>query len=102
MKQLTIFDPFCVTRDKMEAMANFGKCLLFYLKYPAEMDRLYETDEPDVDDLPDAESLMERISIVGDTASREAAAKLTAPIGDTSLRSALEALGQNVLSRRKH
>lgn len=37
-----------------------------------------------------------------DPASREAAAKLTAPIGDTSLRSALEALGQNVLSRRKH
>ena len=36
-----------------------------------------------------------------DPAVREEAEKLTAPIGDMSLRSALELLGQNVLSKRK-
>ncbi len=36
-----------------------------------------------------------------DPAVREMAEELTAPIGDMSLRSALEALGQNVLSKRK-
>ena len=33
-------------------MANLGKCLLFYLKYPAEMARLYHAEEPKVEGLP--------------------------------------------------
>lgn len=36
-----------------------------------------------------------------DPAMQQRAEQITAPIGDTSLRSALEALGQNVLSKQK-
>jgi hypothetical protein len=54
-------------------MANLGSCLLFYLKYPAEMERLYEADEPKVDGLPNPDRVLERIKLVGDTAGREAA-----------------------------
>jgi hypothetical protein len=52
-------------------MANLGKCLLFYLKYPAEMERLYEAEEPNVEGLPDR--VLEKIKLVGDTANREVA-----------------------------
>jgi hypothetical protein len=59
-------------------MANVGKCLLFYLKYPAEMERLYEADEPNVEGLPDPDRNLERIRLVGDIALREAAELLEA------------------------
>jgi hypothetical protein len=54
-------------------MANLGKCLLFYLKYPTEMERLYETEEPDEKGLPDADQVLEKIRLVGNAASAEAA-----------------------------
>lgn len=54
-------------------MANLGRCLLFYLKYPAEMERLYEADEPRTDGLSNPDQVLERIKLVGDTAGREAA-----------------------------
>ena len=54
-------------------MAILGKCLLFYLKYPAEMERLYEPEEPKVEGLPDPDKLLQKIRRVGATASREAA-----------------------------
>jgi hypothetical protein len=59
-------------------MASVGKCLLFYLKYPAEMERLYLEDEPDVSGLPDADRNLIKIRLVGDTACREAADLLEA------------------------
>lgn len=54
-------------------MANLGKCLLFYLKYPAEMARLYEAEEPKVEGLPNPDRVLEKIKLVGDAANREAA-----------------------------
>ena len=54
-------------------MADLGKCLLFFLKYPAEMERLYESDNPKLDGLPSPVELEEKIKRVGDTASKEAA-----------------------------
>ncbi len=39
---------------------------------------------------------------VPDPAAQQRAEQLAAPVGDTSLRKALEALGQNVLSKHKH
>jgi hypothetical protein len=59
-------------------MASVGKCLLFYLKYPAEMDRLYWEDEPDVAGLPDADRNLDKIRLVGDAACRDAADLLEA------------------------
>lgn len=59
-------------------MSSLGKCFLFYLKYPAEMDRLYESDEPNTDGLQDAESVLEKVRRVGDAASREGAELLSA------------------------
>ena len=59
-------------------MANLGKCLLFYLKYPAEMKRLYEAEEPKVEGLADPDRVLEKIKLVGDAASREAAELLEA------------------------
>ena len=53
-------------------MANLGKCLLFYLKYPAEMERL-TAKEPKVDGLPNPDLNLEKINLVGQTANREAA-----------------------------
>ncbi|MBI3409334.1 MAG: hypothetical protein HY040_13400 [Planctomycetes bacterium] len=67
-------------------MAKLGRCLVFYLKYPAEMNRLYwdprETDEnPDVSGLSDAENVLPMIKRVGDAACHEAAALLDECIG---------------------
>lgn len=56
-------------------MADIGKCLLFYLKYPAEMERLYEdeAEEPNVEGLPNPEQILRKVRDVGDAASHEAA-----------------------------
>src|SRR5450830_1744056 len=54
-------------------MANLGKCMLFYLKYAAEMERLYEAEEPKVEGLPNPDRVLEKIKLVGDTANREVA-----------------------------
>ena len=54
-------------------MANLGKCLLFYLKYAAEMERLYEAEEPKVEGLLNPDQVLEKIKLVGDTANREVA-----------------------------
>ena len=43
----------------------------------------------------------EKVPAMPDPAAREKAEQLAAPVGDSSLRSALEALGQNVLSKTK-
>jgi hypothetical protein len=59
-------------------MAQLGKCLLFYLKYPAEMERLYEAEEPKVEGLPDPDRILQKVQLVGDAASREAAELLEA------------------------
>lgn len=64
-------------------MTPLGKCLTFYLKYPAEMKRLYEVpystgEEPDVEGLQDAKQVLEKIRVVGDTACIEAASFLNA------------------------
>jgi hypothetical protein len=69
-------------------MATLGKCLLFWLKYPAEMERLYEAEEPDVNGLPNADRVLEKVIRVGDAARREAAALLEscAPRIDDHLR----------------
>src|SRR5690349_16708749 len=60
------------------SMATLGKCLLFYLKYPVEVDRLYEADEPNVEGLPNPEQVLERVRRVADAANREAAQLLEA------------------------
>src|SRR5262245_35509225 len=54
-------------------MATLGKCLLFWLKYPAEMDRLYVEEERKVEGLPNPDRVLDKISLVGDTACREVA-----------------------------
>ena len=54
-------------------MANLGKCLLFYLRYFPEMDRLYEAAEPKLEELPNSDRVLEKINLVGDAACREAA-----------------------------
>jgi hypothetical protein len=54
-------------------MAEVGKCLLFYLKYPAEMERLFRAEDPKLEGLPDAEKTLEKIRRVGNAADREAA-----------------------------
>lgn len=54
-------------------MANLDKCVLFYLKYAAEMERLYEADEPKVEGLLNPDQVLEKIKLVGDTAKREVA-----------------------------
>jgi hypothetical protein len=59
-------------------MADLGKCLLFYLKYPAEMERLYEADEPNLNGLANADQVLEKVLLVGEAASREAAEVLEA------------------------
>jgi hypothetical protein len=59
-------------------MAGLGKCLLFYLKYPVEMERLYEAEEPKVGGLPDPDRTLQKIKLVGDAAYREAAELLEA------------------------
>src|SRR5262249_6504172 len=62
-------------------MAKLGKCLVFYLKYQAEMYRLYwqprETgDKPSVGGLKDKEQVLSMVKKVGDAALREAGAFL--------------------------
>lgn len=58
-------------------MANLGKCLLFYLKYPAEMERLYAAeDELKVEGLTNADRVIEKIKLVGGAAEAEGAALL--------------------------
>ena len=42
-------------------MAELGKCLLFYLKYPAEMERLYEADKPEIDGISNPDEILEKI-----------------------------------------
>ena len=54
-------------------MAYLGKCLLFHLKYPVEMERLFEADNPNFDDLPNPVELKSKIKLVGDAAGQEAA-----------------------------
>jgi hypothetical protein len=54
-------------------MASLGKCLLFYLKYPAEMERLFEPEEPKVEGLPDPDQVLEKVKLVGKAANREVA-----------------------------
>jgi len=54
-------------------MATLGKCLLFCLKYHAEMEQLYDMEKPKIHGLPNAEQVLKKIQLVGDTASREAA-----------------------------
>lgn len=57
-------------------MTPLGKPLVFYLKYFAEMQRLYEVDsedgEPDLMGLDNAEHVREMARTVGDTASEQA------------------------------
>lgn len=52
-------------------MGELGSCLLFYLRYSAEMARLYEASEPNVEGLPNTDETMRRVALVGDTASRQ-------------------------------
>jgi len=52
-------------------MANVDKCLLFYLKYAAEMERLYEEEEPSLEGLPDPAQILEKLNRVGNAANRE-------------------------------
>jgi hypothetical protein len=69
-------------------MATLGKCLLFYLKYAVEMERLYEVEEPkevDLKGLSDPDGTLKKIVLVGDLACREGADLLEAcvkPIED--------------------
>lgn len=56
-------------------MALLGKCLVFYLKYPIEMQRLYEQGE-EPEGIDDLERTMEMVRAVGDAASRQAASFL--------------------------
>jgi hypothetical protein len=57
-------------------MGALGRCVLFWLKYPTEMERLYEAEEPEVNGLPNADRVLEKVIRVGDAAGREAAALL--------------------------
>jgi len=54
-------------------MANLGRCVLFYLKYAAEMERLYKPVEPKVEGLLNPDRVLKQIKLVGDTANREIA-----------------------------
>jgi hypothetical protein len=58
-------------------MTPLGKCLVFNLKYPAEMDHLYwgpehGDEEPDLHGLADAENVRVMAHIVGDQAAEQA------------------------------
>jgi hypothetical protein len=57
-------------------MANLGECMLFYLKYAAEMDRLSNVEDPKdtkLEGLPDPDRVLKQIKLVGDTANRQVA-----------------------------
>ncbi len=54
-------------------MAPLDKCLLFHLKYHVEMERLYESDNPMLDGLPNQQETHKKIIAVGDAACRDAA-----------------------------
>lgn len=57
-------------------MANLDNCMLFYLKYAAEMERLYNVEDPKdpkLKGLPDPDRVLKQIKLVSDTANREAA-----------------------------
>jgi hypothetical protein len=58
-------------------MTPLGKCLVFSLKYPAEMDHLYwkpehGDEEPDLRSLDDAENVQAMARIVGNQAAEQA------------------------------
>lgn len=58
-------------------MTSLGKCLVFNLKYPAEMDHLYwkpehGDEEPDLRSLEDAENVRAMSRIVGNEAAEQA------------------------------
>lgn len=57
-------------------MTHLGKALVFYLKYMAEMNRLYghvdEGDEPDLSGVRDKERVREMIAVVGAAAFEQA------------------------------
>ena len=64
-------------------MAKLGKSLVFYFKYPAEMDRLYwqprqTGEEPNADGLKEKEEVLAMIRRVGDAACRDVATFLEA------------------------
>ena len=72
-------------------MAMLGRCLTFYLKYWAEMERLYadpkpSNEKPDLQELQDAERVLNMVRVVGDTACREAADFLEACAEEIELR----------------
>lgn len=57
-------------------MANLDKCMLFYLKYAAEMERLSNVEDPKdpkLKGLPDPDRVLKQIKLVGDTANRQVA-----------------------------
>lgn len=57
-------------------MATLGKCLIFYLKYPVEMKRLYEQEE-EPEGIEEMEKTLEMVRAVGDASGRQAADFLT-------------------------
>ena len=57
-------------------MVNLGKCMLFDLKYAAEMERLCNLEDPKdpkLEGLPDPDRVLKQIKLVGDTAKQEVA-----------------------------
>lgn len=53
-------------------MTALGKCLVFHIKYPAEMRQLYWSDNPTPPkDVPDAEQIMKMAEAVGEAARQE-------------------------------
>jgi hypothetical protein len=53
---------------------RLGKALEFYLRYPAEMEALYDLDYPQLrDDLEDADHVVRQAATIGDAACAEAA-----------------------------
>ena len=66
------------SRFAVQPLTDLGKCLLFYLKYPAEMEHLYDVDRPNVKGLTDSDRVLSQIKRVGDAALREGASLLEA------------------------
>jgi hypothetical protein len=54
-------------------MATLGKCLVFYLRHPIEMNRLYDDPKPKSDGLQDPDGVLEMAQHVGQQASIEVA-----------------------------
>lgn len=62
-------------------MTPLGKCLVFNLKYPAEMDHLYwkpehGDEEPNLQGLANADNVRAMVRIVGDQAAEQVASFL--------------------------